>query len=308
MNWEAFAKKISDFFNGFSTNGVSYVMEFIFFAVLFYYVFKVLQSNKNFKFIVVFLVAVVWCGFSFSLSENIQSQFLLIVIIMLSILVFTMYNTEIKRVLLDTMVKGKNNRPKVSASGVDVIIDEMIRAIQNMSKNNVGALIVLSNENLPEGIIESGTIVNAEITSQMIEAVFYPKAPLHDGAMIVEGSKIYAAAAFYRLPKATTSPRKWQPPPCGSGCNLGCKRYRPRRFGRNGHNFHSKERRSQKEVGQMRRPQKRTQRLLLVRPYSGGQRMKKIAEFFKGFFTKYIPIKILAIVLAALTVMLINLN
>ena len=79
MNWEAFAKKISDFFNGFSTNGVSYVMEFIFFAVLFYYVFKVLQSNKNFKFIVVFLVAVVWCGFSFSLSENIQSQFLLIV-------------------------------------------------------------------------------------------------------------------------------------------------------------------------------------------------------------------------------------
>ncbi len=36
--------------------------------------------------------------------------------------------------------------------------------------------------------------------------------------------------------------------------------------------------------------------------------MKKIAEFFKGFFTKYIPIKILAIVLAALTVMLINLN
>ena len=169
---EAFAKKISDFFNGFSTNGVSYVMEFIFFAVLFYYVFKVLQSNKNFKFIVVFLVAVVWCGFSFSLSENIQSQFLLIVIIMLSILVFTMYNTEIKRVLLDTMVKGKNDRPKVSASGVDVIIDEMIRAIQNMSKNNVGALIVLSNENLPEGIIESGTIVNAEITSQMIEAVF----------------------------------------------------------------------------------------------------------------------------------------
>ena len=208
MNWEAFAKKISDFFNGFSTNGVSYVMEFIFFAVLFYYVFKVLQSNKNFKFIVVFLVAVVWCGFSFSLSENIQSQFLLIVIIMLSILVFTMYNTEIKRVLLDTMVKGKNDRPKASASGVDVIIDEMIRAIQNMSKNNVGALIVLSNENLPEGIIESGTIVNAEITSQMIEAVFYPKAPLHDGAMIVEGSKIYAAGCFLPLAQSDNLPKE----------------------------------------------------------------------------------------------------
>ena len=65
-----------------------------------------------------------------------------------------------------------------------------------MSKKDIGALIVLSNDNLPEGIIQSGTVVNAAITSQMIEAVFYPKAPLHDGAMIIEGNKIYAAGCF----------------------------------------------------------------------------------------------------------------
>ena len=157
MNWQDFVNKISTFFNEFGSNAVSYVMEFLFFAVLFYYVFKVLQTNKNYKFIVIFVVAVAWCGLSFAFSKNIESQFLLIVIVMLAILIFTMYNTEIKRVLLDNMVKGKNDRPKVSASGVDVIIDEMIRALQNMSKNMVGALIVLSNENLPEGIVESVT-------------------------------------------------------------------------------------------------------------------------------------------------------
>lgn len=208
MDWQGFLDNVKNFINSFGSNGVSYVMEFIFFAVLFYYVFKVLQTNKNYKFIAVFLVAVVWCGVSFSLSQNIQSQFLLIVIIMLAILVFTMYNTEIKRVLLDSMGKAKNDRPKVSASGVDVIIEEMIRAIQNMSKNMIGALIVLSNENLPEGIIESGTVVNAEITSQMIEAVFYPKAPLHDGAMIVEGSKIYAAGCFLPLAQSENLPKE----------------------------------------------------------------------------------------------------
>ena len=208
MDWQAFVDNVKEFWDGFSTNGVSYVMEFLFFAVLFYYVFKILQTNKNYKFIAVFLVAVVWCGVSFSLSEKIQSQFLLIVIIMLSILIFTMYNTEIKRVLLDNMVKGKSDRPKVSASGVDVIIDEMVRALQNMSKNMIGALIVLSNENLPEGIIESGTVVNAEITSQMIEAVFYPKAPLHDGAMIVEGNKIYAAGCFLPLAQSDNLPKE----------------------------------------------------------------------------------------------------
>ena len=191
MEWQNFLNKINTFFQNFGDNIISYVMEFILFIVLFYYVFKVLQTNKNYKFIAIFVLTVAWCGLSFAFSENIESQFLLIVIIMLAILIFTMYNTEIKRVLLDSMGKAKNDRPKVTASGVDVIIEEMIRAIQNMSKNMIGALIVLSNENLPEGIIESGTIVNAEITSQMIEAVFYPKAPLHDGAMIVEGSKIY---------------------------------------------------------------------------------------------------------------------
>lgn len=208
LDWDAFSGHIRDFFSGFGSNWIPYLMEFIFFVALFYYVFKVLKDNKNYKFIALFAVAVVWCGISFSLSSNIQSQFLLIVIMMFAILVFTMYNTEIKRALLDSMIKNKGNRPKLSASGVDVIIEEMIRAVQNMSKNMVGALIVLSNDNLPEGIVESGTVVNADITSQMIEAVFYPKNPLHDGAMIVEGSKIYAAGCFLPIAQSEKLPKE----------------------------------------------------------------------------------------------------
>ncbi len=76
-----------------------------------------------------------------------------------------------------------------------------------MSKNDIGALIVLSNDNLPEGIIESGTVINAQITSQMIEAVFYPKAPLHDGALIVEGNKIYAAGCFLPIAQNENLPK-----------------------------------------------------------------------------------------------------
>ena len=207
VNWQAFVDAINKFFGEFGNNALAYVMEYIFFSVLFFYVFKVLQTNKNYKFIAAFAIAIVWCGLSFAFSQNIDTQFLLIVIVMLAILIFTMYNTEIKRVLLDNMGKGKNDRPNVSASGVDVIIDEMIRAIQNMSKNNIGALIVLSNENLPENIIESGTIVNADISSQMIEAVFYPKAPLHDGAMIVEGNRIYAAGCFLPISQSDNLPK-----------------------------------------------------------------------------------------------------
>ena len=83
MEWQNFVNKLNNFIAHFGDNAISYVMEFIFFSILFYYVFKVLQTNKNYKFIAMFVVAVVWCGISFALSENIQSQFLLIVIIML---------------------------------------------------------------------------------------------------------------------------------------------------------------------------------------------------------------------------------
>ena len=91
---------------------------------------------------------------------------------------------------------------------MDLIIEETIRAVQNMSKKDIGALIVLSSENLPEGIIESGTVVNAAITSQMIEALFYPKAPLHDGAMVIEGDKIYAAGCFLPLAQSENLPKE----------------------------------------------------------------------------------------------------
>ena len=183
------------------------ILEFLLLAVLFYFVFKVLTTNKCAKFIPVVVIVVIVCGFTLSLSAGFDPQLLLIVVLIIALLVFTMFHTEIKRSILDAGVK-KGNAENFNVTGVELIIEEAVRAIQNMSKKDIGALIVLSNDNLPEGIIESGTIVNAEITSQMIEAVFYPKAPLHDGAMVIEGNKIYAAGCFLPLTQSDNLPKE----------------------------------------------------------------------------------------------------
>ena len=71
--------------------------------------------------------------------------------------------------------------------------------MQNLSKNNIGALIVFSNGNLPKDIVDSGIALGANISSQLIEGIFIPKAPLHDGAMIIVGDKIQAAGCFLPL-------------------------------------------------------------------------------------------------------------
>lgn len=192
-SWQAIVDKLVNMWNGMDW---TYAVQFVAFVVLFYLAFKILKENKGGKFIAILCSAVVVFGIACSFSDNISSQTLLILIFIAVIVVVTMFNVEIKRGMLDAGARRHVARADMTVSHIENIIQQIIRAVQDMSKTNTGALIVLSNENLPEGIISSGTIVNADITAPMIEAVFYPKAPLHDGAMIIEGDKIHAAGCF----------------------------------------------------------------------------------------------------------------
>ena len=177
----------------------SYIIEFLIFAVAFYLVFRILKANKGGKLIALFSGTVVVFGVAFSLSTSIDSHSLVLIIFLLVTVVVMMFNTEIKRSLLGTGPKKHNKGDNLTVRDIEYIIDEITHAVQHMSKNDIGALIVLSNGNLPEGIISSGTVINADINAPMVEAVFYPKAPLHDGAMIIEGQKIHAAGCFLPL-------------------------------------------------------------------------------------------------------------
>ncbi len=207
MTWNEISDKIRVFFTqNMQEHYFAYILQFILLILVYYSVFKILVANKGNKFIAVVTFVVVLSGITFAFS-SFNSEYLLLIVLMFMLLVFTMFNTEIKRSLLDANIK-RNRGSLIHISSVESIIDEVVRAVQNMSKQDIGALIVLSNENLPEGIIESGTVVDAKISSQMIEAVFYPKAPLHDGAMVIEGNKIYAAGCFLPLAQSENLPQE----------------------------------------------------------------------------------------------------
>ncbi len=192
---DKFVERVVNMWNGLDW---SYLVQFITFTLMFYVVFKLLKDNKGKLIIAMLVVAVILFGFSFALSDSLSMDILIVVIVLICMFVITMYNVEIKRSLMDSGLK-KSKKEGLTVSHIEFIIDETVRAVQHMSKNDIGALIVLSNDNLPEGIISSGTVINAEINAPMIEAVFYPKAPLHDGAMIIEGNRIHAAGCFLPL-------------------------------------------------------------------------------------------------------------
>ena len=76
---------------------------------------------------------------------------------------------------------------------------EMVEAIDNMSSSRTGALIVIEGEITLNDIVETGTIIDAAVSTEMIGNIFYEGAPLHDGALIVRGDRLYAAGCVLPL-------------------------------------------------------------------------------------------------------------
>ena len=79
------------------------------------------------------------------------------------------------------------------------IVGEFVEAIEAMSSTRTGALIVIERQTALNDIIETGTIINTDISAQMIGTIFYEGTPLHDGAVIVRGDRLYAAGCVLPL-------------------------------------------------------------------------------------------------------------
>lgn len=78
-------------------------------------------------------------------------------------------------------------------------IDAIADAVEILQKQKMGALIVVERTTRLGEIVRSGTIIEAEPSAALISAVFYNKAPLHDGAMIIREGKVYAASCILPL-------------------------------------------------------------------------------------------------------------
>jgi diadenylate cyclase len=76
---------------------------------------------------------------------------------------------------------------------------EITSAVGVFSRKKHGALIALKREMALTRSIESGVVLNADLSSELLQSVFYPSASLHDGGVVVEGLKIIAAACLFPL-------------------------------------------------------------------------------------------------------------
>ena len=198
--------KLSDFWTKFTGSAeiiVALSVSVLVFAVLYFYMIRFLLDNKSGGLVSIFVLSMILGAGIIALSNMNSAIFLVIPAIYLVILI-VLYSVELKRIIWAHMnmkladVKHAGGR-SYDEEKVENCISEIIKALQNMSKNDTGAIIVLSTGNIPSQIIDSGVKLEADISSELIESVFFPKTPLHDGAMIISDTKIVAAGCFLPL-------------------------------------------------------------------------------------------------------------
>lgn len=120
-----------------------------------------------------------------------------------------LFQPELRRVLMHlsdmTLSRFMDVIFGTNVSGVnEAIITQTIMACQIMSRQRVGALIVFSRQQRLDEYFKSGTLVDASVSEQLLRNIFFPKASLHDGAVIIQDGRIAAAGCVLPLSDSST--------------------------------------------------------------------------------------------------------
>ena len=127
------------------------------------------------------------------------------------VVLVVLFQPEFRRMLERIGRSGKNLSSALfdatSLSSMEMIQDVQ-RAVLAMSRRRVGALIVVEQKTGLGDIIHTGTKLDGLLTGALLENIFEPNTPLHDGAVIVRGNRIAAAGCFLPLSDAITLARE----------------------------------------------------------------------------------------------------
>lgn len=193
---------------------VTDIIDIIIVAFLIYQLLKMiketraLQLVKGIAILFVFLQISAWLNFTAInyILRNIMQVGLFSVVVI--------FQPELRN-LLERMGRSKvvklidfSSSQQIESDNLSRIINELVSATVNLSSSKTGALIVIERETKLGDIVNSGTVLNAEISASLLENIFVPKSPLHDGAVIIRNDKIYTAACLLPLTSNTNLSRE----------------------------------------------------------------------------------------------------
>ena len=208
---------IGDFFNKilsvFSTFGISDALDILFVAVIIYGCIRIIRETRAMQLAKGILLLLVMYGIVNLLHMEASSFIFKSIFSNILLLAAILFSPELRNIL-EQVGKGATGKslktiihPGVAIDVAEIgdCIEATSKACSDMSDQHVGALIVFENETMLGDIIASGTELHAKASRQLIENVFFPKSPLHDGALVIRDGRLYAAGCILPLTKKSVS-------------------------------------------------------------------------------------------------------
>ena len=171
-------------------------------AVIFYYVMKFLWDRRAGKLAMgVFLMMALWLVST--VADLVTLRFIMEHLFQVGLLALAViFQPELRSVLEQvggSSLRGIRAMTEQKEADRTKEINGICEAVVEMAKEKTGALIVIERTTRLGDIANTGTYVNADISSFLLRNIFFNKAPLHDGAVIVRGGRICAAGCFLPL-------------------------------------------------------------------------------------------------------------
>lgn len=174
------------------------IVEIIILWVVVYRIFVFLKGTKAIylvRGIIILVIALLlFQMFDFPVLTRLLTYFFAFFLVLIAII----FQPELREGLMQL---GKRHifyvEPKKEE--IEKTLREIVSAAGALSRKKVGALVAIQREIGLKRYAESGVLLDAELTSELIQNIFYPGAPLHDGGLIIQGTKMIAASCLFPL-------------------------------------------------------------------------------------------------------------
>ena len=200
----AFSNFFSSVKNSFSSFVVSDAIDILLLTVILFLAFRFLRSRKAGALLIgvaiIFILTAVTFIFDLNATHFIFSSILDVGIIALLIILQPEIRDALEKVgtgSVNSLIPfGDQKKKRQMYSNA---IDQICSAVSDLSRSKTGALIVISRTIKLDEIAETGIAINADVNSFLLRNIFYDKAPLHDGAVVIDNARIVAAGCLLPL-------------------------------------------------------------------------------------------------------------
>jgi len=177
---------------------VADVIDVAIIAFLIYHLFRFIRRSRTGQVAKAILIIIVAMSLANLFNLGVVSFFLNYAVELGVIALVIIFQPEIRR-FLERMGSGKIKELFVSEGFGDETenaINETVEAYTSMSRDKVGALMVFERKTMLDDVLKTGTVLDAKISAELLKNLFWNKAPLHDGAVIVRNGRIVGAGCM----------------------------------------------------------------------------------------------------------------